>query len=238
MSTDSLHTSRNTPKRSARLGVLPRRGALIATTLSLMLLAAAGLAPVASADPAGPTKDAGVKTYIVKTRTTSAAKGLAIDVDAAGGEIKNRYKRVYPGFAAELTEAQARDLKRDPQVESIIADGVVHSTTTQTSPTWGLDRIDQRRTAGDGRYSYGTTGAGVTAYIVDTGIRFSHSQFGGRAVSGYDFVDYDANASDCDGHGTHVSGTVGGSTYGVAKGVSLVGVRVLDCEGSGWIGVT
>ena len=160
---------------------------------------------------------------------------MAVDVDAAGGEIKNRYKRVYPGFSAELTEEQARALKSDPQVESIIADGIVHSTTTQTTPTWGLDRIDQRPTAGDGTYRYIATGAGVTAYIVDTGIRFSHSQFGGRAVSGYDFVDDDANASDCDGHGTHVAGTVGGSTYGVAKGVSLVGVRVLDCEGSGCV---
>ena len=214
---------------------MPRRGALIATTVSLMVLAAGALAPVASADPTDRPNDAAVKTYIIKTKTSVAAKGLAVDVDAAGGEIRNRYKRVYPGFSAELTEEQARDLKRDPQVESIIADGVVHSTTTQTTPTWGLDRIDQRTTAGNGTYRYIATGAGVSAYIVDTGIRFSHSQFGGRAVSGYDFVDDDANASDCNGHGTHVAGTVGGSTFGVAKGVSLVGVRVLDCQGSGWM---
>ena len=126
-------------------------------------------------------------------------------------------------------------LKRDPQVESITADGAVHSTTSQTSPTWGLDRIDQRPTVGDGQYRYASTGAGVTAYIVDTGIRFSHSEFRGAAVSGYDFVDDDADASDCDGHGTHIAGTVGGATYGVAKGVNLVGVRVLDCEGSGTV---
>ena len=199
---------------------MPRRGALMATTMTLMVLAAGALAPVASADPPGHRKDAAVKTYIIKTKTPVAAKGLAVDVDGAGGEIKNRYKRVYPGFSAELTADQVRDLKRDPQVESVIADAVVHSTTTQTTPTWGLDRIDQRATAGDGAYRYIATGAGVTAYIVDTGIRFTHSQFGGRAVSGYDFVDNDANASDCDGHGTHVAGTVGGSTYGVAKGVT------------------
>jgi serine protease len=115
----------------------------------------------------------------------------------------------------------------------VIADQAVHATTTQSDPTWGLDRLDQRPTTGDSKYSYGTTGAGVTAYIVDTGIRSTHNQFAGRAASGYDFVDNDGDASDCNGHGTHVSGTVGGSTYGVAKAVSLVGVRVLDCGGSG-----
>ncbi|HSU35612.1 MAG TPA: S8 family serine peptidase [Propionibacteriaceae bacterium] len=200
-----------------------------------MLFAAVGLAPVANADPTGRPKNAAVKTYIIKTKTSLAAKALAVDVDAAGGQIKNRYKRVYPGFAAELTAAQVRAVKRDPQVESITADGVVHSTTSQTNPTWGLDRVDQRPTAGDGEYRYASTGAGVTAYIVDTGIRFSHREFHGSAVSGYDFVDDDADASDCDGHGTHVAGTVGGATYGVAKGVKLVSVRVLDCAGSGTV---
>jgi len=232
MSTESPH-SRPSPIRQARPLVGPRRGTLVAAAVTVMLLAAAGFAPVANAGPPGRTKDAAVKTYIIKTRTTSAAKGLAVDVDAAGGQIKNRYKRVYPGFSAELTADQVKDLKSDPTVESITADGTVHSTTTQTSPTWGLDRIDQRATAGNDQYRYISTGAGVTAYIVDTGIRLSHSEFRGSAVSGHDFVDDDADASDCDGHGTHVAGTVGGATYGVAKGVSLVGVRVLDCQGSG-----
>ena len=146
------------------------------------------------------------------------------------------YKRVYPGFSAKLTAAQVQELKANPKVVSVIADQAVHPTTTQTDPTWGLDRIDQRPTTGDGKYSYDTTGAGVTAYVVDTGIRLSHNQFGGRAVSGYDFVD-DGDASDCNGHGTHVSGTVGGSTYGVAKAVCLVGVRVLACGGGSFVGV-
>ena len=181
MSTKRPQESDNSHNRYARPGVMPRRGALMATTMTLMVLAAGALAPVASADPPGHRKDAAVKTYIIKTKTPVAAKGLAVDVDAAGGEIKNRYKRVYPGFSAELTADQVRDLKRDPQVESVIADAVVHSTTAQTTPTWGLDRIDQRATAGDGAYRYIATGAGVTAYIVDTGIRFTHSQFGGRA---------------------------------------------------------
>jgi len=110
---------------------------------------------------------------------------------------------------------------------------VITIDATQSPANWGLDRIDQRALPLSNSYTYNYTGAGVTAYIIDTGILFGHTEFGGRAVSGWDFVNNDADASDCNGHGTHVAGTVGGSTYGVAKGVSLVAVRVLDCAGSG-----
>jgi subtilisin family serine protease len=209
------------------------RGALLATTLTAMLSATAGLAPSAVAAPQAPDGGSATKTYIIKTKSVSAAGGVASEVTAAGGQIKHRYKRIYPGFSAKLTPAQVQALKANPRVEAVMADQAVHSTSTQTNPTWGLDRIDQRPVAGDSSYSYDTSGTGVTAYILDTGIRRSHGEFGGRAVSGFDFVDNDADASDCNGHGTHVSGTVGGSTYGVAKGVKLVGVRVLDCGGSG-----
>jgi subtilisin family serine protease len=109
----------------------------------------------------------------------------------------------------------------------------VTADVTQTGATWGLDRIDQRFRTLDGSYTATNTGAGVTAYIIDTGIRVTHSEFGGRAVPGYDAVTSGGTANDCNGHGTHVAGTVGGSTYGVADGVSLVAVRVLDCNGSG-----
>jgi subtilisin family serine protease len=206
---------------------------VVATTLGLTLLVAAGLAPNAAAAPQPPEKGATAKTYIIKTKSMASAGGVANTLEAAGGEVKNVYKRVYPGFSAKLTAVQVQALKANPRVVSVVADQAVHSTVTQSDPTWGLDRVDQRPTAGDGTYSFDTTGSGATAYIVDTGIRFSHQQFGGRAASGFDFVDDDTDASDCNGHGTHVSGTVGGSTYGVAKGVNLVGVRVLDCEGSG-----
>jgi subtilisin family serine protease len=111
-------------------------------------------------------------------------------------------------------------------------DGVVTADTTQSGATWGLDRIDQRALPLSGTYTYPTTASAVHAYIIDTGIRFSHSEFGGRATSGFDAVD-GGSADDCNGHGTHVSGTVGGATYGVAKNVHLVAVRVLDCNGSG-----
>src|SRR6185436_8134260 len=112
-------------------------------------------------------------------------------------------------------------------------DSVMEIVTTQNNATWGLDRIDQTDRPLNGTYVYTSTGSGVTAYIIDTGIRFTHTQFGGRAVRGFDAIGDGRNGSDCNGHGTHVAGTVGGSTYGVAKGVRLVAVRVLSCSGSG-----
>jgi subtilisin family serine protease len=120
----------------------------------------------------------------------------------------------------------------DSRVAYVERDGLVEASTTQSGATWGLDRIDQRNLPLSDTYTSTNDGAPVTAYIIDTGIRFSHAEFGGRAVSGYDAVD-GGSADDCNGHGTHVAGTVGGTTYGVAKGVRLVAVRVLNCAGSG-----
>ncbi len=148
------------------------------------------------------------------------------------------YQHALQGFAASLPSRAVDALSRNPNVRSIEADGQVWLADDQTGATWGLDRIDERLRPMDGNYTYNYTGAGVTAYIIDTGIRISHSEFGGRASYGYDSVDGSLPADDCNGHGTHVAGTTGGATYGVAKGVNLVAVRVLNCEGSGsWSGV-
>jgi len=147
------------------------------------------------------------------------------------------YTHALNGFAGKISDAARLGLLRDNRVVRVEADGIATIVTTQSGATWGLDRVDQRALPLSASYSYSSTGAGVTAYIIDTGLRFAHNQFGGRAATGYDAVD-GGSADDCNGHGTHVAGTVGGSTYGVAKGVALVGVRVLDCGGSGtWSGV-
>lgn len=145
------------------------------------------------------------------------------------------------GFVAELTAEQLNALRRDDQVDYIEQDQVISLDPVfpeafdaqQTNATWGLDRVDQRSLPLDGNFVTQYNGAGVTAYVIDTGVTTTHAEFGGRARSGYDFVDNDSNATDCNGHGTHVAGTIGGTRYGVAKNVSLVGVRVLSCNGSG-----
>jgi subtilisin family serine protease len=143
------------------------------------------------------------------------------------------YQRALKGFSVRMPEAQAAKLANDPRVAFVEEDGVVNMITTQTGATWGLDRIDQRDLPLDGNYNYNATGSGVKAYIIDTGIRATHTQLAGRVISGFTAINDGLGTNDGNGHGTHVSGTVGGSTYGVAKNVTLVAVRVLDSSGSG-----
>ncbi|MCM3903439.1 MAG: S8 family peptidase [Pyrinomonadaceae bacterium] len=147
------------------------------------------------------------------------------------GKIKHVYQHAINGFAVEMSEAEAEALSLDFRVKFVEEDGIVTADATQTNPPWGLDRIDQRNRPLSGTYTYNWTGSGVRAYIIDTGIRTSHTQFGGRASNVFDA--FGGNGQDCHGHGTHVAGTVGGSTYGVAKSALLRGVRVLNCSGSG-----
>lgn len=175
------------------------------------------------------------------------------------------YSAAVNGFAATLNASQLAQLRKDPSVKYVEEDAIVsikakpapppsdkdapksgiataphgddgvRTRSTQPNPTWGLDRVDQRNLPLNATYKYTGTGAGVSAYIIDTGIYTGHNEFGGRAVSGFTAIDDGGGTNDCHGHGTHVAGTVGGSTYGVAKGVRLVAVRVLDCGGSGSI---
>ncbi|OGO29519.1 MAG: hypothetical protein A2Z16_12425, partial [Chloroflexi bacterium RBG_16_54_18] len=174
--------------------------------------------------------------YIVVFKPGSAGNDVNNAAEMArgfGGEIFYTYDAAIIGFAASIPEQALKGLVHNPNIEYIEADQVVSLEGTQSPATWGIDRIDQGSLPLNNTYSYNFTGAGVTAYIIDTGILTSHTEFGGRATSGWDFVNNDSDASDCHGHGTHVAGTVGGNTYGVAKGVSLVAVRVLNCSGSG-----
>jgi hypothetical protein len=144
------------------------------------------------------------------------------------------YRTVLNGFAGEISEAARSGLLKDHRVVRVEQDGIVTTTSTvQENATWGLDRIDQRELPLDGKYIYNSEGSEVTVYIIDTGILYSHNEFQDRAEFGFDAFNDDRDGEDCNGHGTHVAGTVGGAVYGVAKDVSLVSVRVLDCNGSG-----
>lgn len=150
-----------------------------------------------------------------------------------GGKIKNVYEHALKGFALRLPEAAAIALSQDPRVEYVQEDAEASIVTTQYSPPTGLDRIDQRYLPLDNSYTYNSTGAGVNVYVIDTGIRPTHQEFGGRASIAADYVGDGQNGNDCNGHGTHVAGTIGGSTYGVAKSARIYAVRVLNCGGSG-----
>jgi subtilisin family serine protease len=148
------------------------------------------------------------------------------------------YNHALKGFAGRISDAARAGLLRDNRVVRVEPDGIARiSAVTMTNATWGLDRVDQRSRTLSTTFTYTRTGTGITVYVIDTGLRLGHTEFGGRAVSGFDAID-GGSADDCNGHGTHVGGTVGGKTYGVAKKVRLVAVRVLDCTGAGtWSGV-
>lgn len=149
-----------------------------------------------------------------------------------GGRVNRIYRNALSGFSVRMTEEAARLLSLDPSVDFVAEDSVVTLSTTQANPTWGLDRIDQRNLPLSNSYTYTSTGTGVRAYVIDTGIRATHVDLGGRVVAGINTVDATPSTQDCNGHGTHVSGTIGGSTYGVAKAVTLVAVRVFGCGSS------
>ncbi|AXK33028.1 S8 family peptidase [Streptomyces armeniacus] len=168
----------------------------------------------------------------VRSGVRAAVRTQAEDlVGSHGGDVELVYSAAFRGFALEATEDQAERLAAAPGVRYVEADAVARATGEQPNPpSWGIDRVDGSL---NGNYAYPNDGAGVTSYVVDTGVDMDHPNFEGRATSGRDFIDNDSDASDCQGHGTHVAGTMGSRDYGVAKKTDLVSVRVLDCQGSG-----
>ncbi|MFC4335553.1 S8 family serine peptidase [Salininema proteolyticum] len=200
--------------------------------------ASAAFAPSASAAEGeirgAEASDAIADSYIVVMEdglSTQSAENAFSTYDAS----VDRTFSTINGYSVSMSEKDAKALAADPAVDYVEANRTMRATGTQTNPpSWGLDRLDQDSLPLDDSYTYPDSGgAGVTSYIIDTGIDIAHSDFGGRASHGYDFVDNDGDATDCNGHGTHVAGTVGSDSYGLAKSSDLVGVRVLDCGGSG-----
>lgn len=247
------------PKAQGHRRAFHRFGAY-AACLSLLMVTGGALPAQGAPDPGAPLKPGHGKVlpnqYIVVLKDGSDAVAVARRNNV---KTKFLYSAALTGFAATLTQSELAKIRKDPAVAYVAPDGEttgskeapppdssankpprllgpiasdVNGQTTQTGATWGIDRVDQR-IGTNGTYNYTDTGAGVTVYVLDTGIYTSHSQFGGRARVGHDVIGDGRNGQDCNGHGTHVAGTIGGSTYGVAKSVALVAVRVLNCAGSG-----
>ncbi|MFF9910288.1 S8 family peptidase [Streptomyces sp. NPDC013457] len=211
---------------------IPRRALAIVPVLAL----AAGLqfaaSPTAQSATVGDLRLAPASLAVDDSWIVVLKDGSTRAADL-GVTPKHEYRSVLKGFSTTMSQARAAALASDPRVAYVEQNATVHMAETQPGATWGLDRIDQRDLPLSTTYTYGTQASNVTAYIIDTGIRTSHSEFGGRARVGTDTVGGGQNGQDCQGHGTHVAGTVGGAKYGVAKGAKLVAVRVLDCNGSG-----
>ena len=211
----------------ARARNLPVLRALVVAVLASSVLAAmanvAGTAPVRT------------PRYIVVLKDSVRSPGYVARLHSQtfGTQVSFVYRHALKGYAARIPASLVNGVAADPRVAYVQRDRRVHMVTSQSPATWGLDRIDQAALPLNNTYTYTNTGAGVKAYVIDTGIRLTHSDFGGRAITGFDAIIPGGNASDCNGHGTHVSGTIGGSTYGAAKSVTLVAVRVLSCAGVG-----
>ncbi|MGJ7439449.1 S8 family peptidase [Aquipuribacter sp. MA13-6] len=252
------HTPRPASRRAPlRAAAAIGMASLVITSLGGVAQAATGdeLAPLRLADtaeaidgryvvvldqaPATATKASAARGTVDLRRGSAHARAgssLARAVaraEAVGGDVTYTYGAAIAGYAAELTPSELAAVRKDPAVAYVEADQTVSVSATQSNATWGLDRIDQRNRPLNRTYTYGPTGAGVDTYVIDTGVLATHREFTGRMGVGATAINDGRGTSDCNGHGTHVAGTVAGTTYGVAKGATVIPVRVLGCNGSG-----
>ncbi|MGW1881378.1 S8 family peptidase [Streptomyces sp. NPDC001970] len=227
-----------THKRSSRIKLTAAMTAVAAAAgVTVLNTSFAGAAPTPA--PAEGTvygahaEGAVAGSYIVLLDQKANKAELAKEY---GGKLQRTYNSAINGFSANgLSETEAKRLAADPAVAKVVQNKKFTINATQDNPpSWGLDRIDQADIAGDSTYTYpDSAGEGVTAYVIDTGVRVSHKDFEGRATHGFDAIDNDDTADDGNGHGTHVAGTIAGAAHGVAKKAKIVAVRVLDDSGSG-----
>ncbi|MYT28052.1 MULTISPECIES: S8 family peptidase [unclassified Streptomyces] len=227
-------------KRSSKKRLVTAISAAVAATgIAAVTAVTAGASPAAEGKIYGAEAKGAVKgSYIVLLKKSASVRAAESGDLAAkyGGKVKRTFTSAIDGFSTTGMSAEdAKHLAADPAVDKVVQNHTFHVDGTQENPpSWGLDRIDQTDTKGDGKYNYpDSAGDGVTAYVIDTGIHISHKDFGGRASYGFNAIDNSNKAEDDNGHGTHVSGTIGGTAHGVAKKVKLVAVKVLDGQGSG-----
>lgn len=233
-------------KTTIKLNVLWRMTVVIALlltvfsgTISAQAQTSSPNAPLVSPQSAQIVQDHYIVVYKKGFSAASDAVGIQSSVSALGGEVKFVYHTALNGYSAYLPAQALASIRANPAVAYVAADGmiqldpedVVTGQTTQGGATWGLDRIDQHGMPLSNTYNYNKTGTGVNVYVIDTGIRATHVDFGGRVTLDFDSVGDGQNGNDCQGHGTHVAGTIGSATYGVAKNVQLHAVRVFGCIG-------
>ncbi|MFH8366721.1 S8 family peptidase [Streptomyces sp. NPDC018031] len=229
-----------THKRAGKRNIALAVAAAAAVTAGAFVALPAGASTPAEGTVYGTqSKDAIDGSYIVLLKGGKSVKANSEGKDLAkeyGGKLKRSYDSAVNGFSASgLSDTEAKRLAADPAVEKVVQNHRFTIDATQENPpSWGLDRVDQADTQGDSKYTYpDTAGEGVTAYVIDTGVRVTHKDFEGRATSGFDAIDNDDDADDGNGHGTHVAGTIAGAQHGIAKKAKIVAVRVLDDQGSG-----
>ena len=211
------------------------RGRGTATTAVLAALGVLSLGFTAGT-PGGESAESSGYIVLLNGGSVSTAAHSAQAVESYGAEIETTYRTALNGYAVSATSAQAARLAADPAVRKVVADTRVEANAVQQDPPWYLDRLDDGAGPTDGKYEYpDSAGEGVTAYVLDTGVRITHEEFGGRASYGYDATEDGDQAPDENGHGTHVAGVIAGEKYGVAKKAEVKAVRVLDGNGSGTV---